>query len=170
MGFDCRQIFGDHGLRFTRQRKAIFQALASTEVHPTAEQLHGLVASDPSCAGISLATVYNTLDALCGARLCIKLPVTHGCARYDANLVCRTRENGTVQLAYEAARDPHLHVVDEESGAVLDVSDELSKRLMAAIPGDVVEAIEAELGYEIHEIALQLHGRAFLAEELAGRG
>lgn len=158
MGIDCRQIFCDRGLRFTRQRNAIFQALAKSEAHPTADQLHELVSSDPNCAGISLATVYNTLDVLCEARLCMKLPVTQGSARYDANQICRTHENGTVDLKYEKEQEPHLHIVDQESGAIIDVSSVLSRRIFAAIPAKVVADIEAELGYDIHEIALQLHG------------
>jgi len=159
MTFDCRRIFSERGLRFTKQRCAIFAALAQTKTHPTPEQLHFLVSDDPVCKSISLATIYNTLEALCEADLCVKLPVTHGSARYDANLVRRTGNNGTTKLTYEPAREPHLHLVDQQSGDIHDVPEDLSKRLLESIPREVVAEIEDKLGYEINRISLQFFGR-----------
>jgi len=158
--FDYRRIFADRGLRFTKQRCAIFEVLAYTDRHPTAEQLFEMVSDHPVCHGVSLATVYNTLDAFCDAELCVKLPVTHGCARYDANMVCKTNgEDGRMRIRYEPARQPHLHLVDQDSGEIHDVPDELSERLLASIPQSVVREIEEELGYEIRQVSLQFMGR-----------
>ena len=51
-----------HGLSVTHQRLAIFEALASSRAHPSAEQLHRLV--QKRIPTLSLATVYKNLEAL----------------------------------------------------------------------------------------------------------
>src|SRR6266851_1745955 len=59
-------VFAAHcrarGLSVTHQRLAIFEALASSHAHPSAEQLHRLV--QKSIPTLSLATVYKNLEAL----------------------------------------------------------------------------------------------------------
>lgn len=157
--FDYRRIFADRGLRFTKQRCAIFEILAYTDRHPTAEQLFEMVADHPVCRGVSLATVYNTLDALCDAELCVKLPITHGCARYDANLVRTSNGRDGKNVHYEPSRHPHLHLVDQESGEIHDVPDDLSQRLLESLPKRVLDEIEDRLGYEIRRVSLQFLGR-----------
>lgn len=70
------------GARPTRQRRAIFAALSSRCDHPTAETLHRAVRS--RVPGLSLATVYTTLEILVGAGLAGRLVGPDGVARYDA--------------------------------------------------------------------------------------
>lgn len=70
------------GARPTRQRRAIFMALSSRLDHPTAETLHRAVR--PRVPGLSLATVYTTLEILVGAGLAGRLVGPDGVARYDA--------------------------------------------------------------------------------------
>ncbi|NJL31929.1 MAG: transcriptional repressor [Phycisphaerales bacterium] len=67
-------MFADSGLRCTRQRRALFDALMATKSHPTADMLYRQVISD--CPGMSLATVYNTLEAFVKAGLVLKIPGT----------------------------------------------------------------------------------------------
>ena len=55
-----RDLLAQHDIRLTRQREEIYAALAATKAHPTAEELLRAVRS--SHPGISLATVYNTLE------------------------------------------------------------------------------------------------------------
>src|SRR2546430_13407296 len=50
------------GLAVTPQRLAIFRHLASTDRHPSAEELHATVRRE--LPTLSLATVYKTLDTL----------------------------------------------------------------------------------------------------------
>lgn len=68
--------------------------------------------------GSSLATVYNTLEALCDVGLCQKIITTAGVARYDADI------------------SNHLHVVSND-GSVLDVPEELADRISDSLPADV---------------------------------
>jgi len=111
----------------------IYDALRATKSHPTAEDLRRLV------PGTSTATVYNTLEALCEAGLCRKMPMDGGAARYDAD------------------RRDHLHIVLED-GEIVDVPDELGRRLIESLRGDVLEEIESALGVEVRDLRLELRG------------
>ena len=50
------------GLRLTPQRQAICELLANTQEHPTAQMIYEELR--PQFSSLSLATVYNTLEAL----------------------------------------------------------------------------------------------------------
>ncbi len=130
--------FRTHGVRPTRQREAVYAALASTDEHPTAEELFELVREkDP---GISLATVYNTLDALVRAGLCRRL-VGASCG---GKVVCR----------FDAEMSDHAHILRE--GGVIDVPHELSAELLKAIPQATVREIERVMGVRIAGLSVQL--------------
>jgi len=137
---DIRSVFAVRGLRCTKQRLVIYEALVGTKSHPTAEHVFDLVKE--KCPGISLATVYNTLDVLCRARLCRRLPVTKGSTRYDAD----TRA--------------HLHAVDAETGVVLDVPEPLSDQALNAVPTSLIHRIEDELNMTIERVSIQFIGRS----------
>jgi len=70
------------GARPTRQRRAIFSALSERLDHPTAEALYrGVRRRVP---GLSLATVYTTLEVLVEAGLAGRFIGADGVAHYDA--------------------------------------------------------------------------------------
>ncbi len=64
----------------TAQREAIYDVLCAASGHPTAEELFMLVRE--RVPGISLATVYNTLEMLVNTGLAVKIS-GEGPARYD---------------------------------------------------------------------------------------
>lgn len=133
-------LFATHGLRCTRQRLALYAALETSDAHPTADELFRLVGdTDPN---ISLATVYNTLEAFCESGLARKLPGTgsNGSARYDAG------------------RDPHLHVRCRDTGRIADVPDDLGRKIMNHIPAAAVKQLEAELGFKVDHVQIELVG------------
>ena len=134
-------LFNRHRLRCTRQRRALYEALMATCGHPTADQLYREVA--PHVEGMSLATVYNTLDALCDAGLARRLPGVglNGSTRYDATV------------------SDHLHARDERTGRLRDVPEELSRQLLDAIPRDTLQRIERELGFQLHHLNVELIGQ-----------
>jgi Fur family peroxide stress response transcriptional regulator len=70
------------GERTTRQRRAVFAALIDRTDHPTAEALHRVARR--KIPGMSLATVYTTLDVLVNAGLAGRLAGPDGVAHYDA--------------------------------------------------------------------------------------
>ena len=132
-------MFNKTGLRLTRQRAAVYKALAMTDEHPTADQLFQEVAQQDQ--DISLATVYNTLEAFCKAGLALKLSDGNGSARFDA-----TTEN-------------HLHFRDNQTGEVRDVPHQLSESLLDRLPREVLDQIEATMGCQIDRINIEFVGK-----------
>jgi Fur family peroxide stress response transcriptional regulator len=136
----ARLLFAEHALRCTKQRARVYCALETCRSHPTAEELHALVNSGEDACTMSLATVYNTLEALCSAGLCQKIVPAAGCAsaaRYDADL------------------EEHLHVVTPD-GRLLDVPNEISRQMLDRIPAEDVAALENEMGIKISRIAFHV--------------
>ena len=80
---DVREAFRDAGLRHTRQREAIYEALRETKSHPTAEELH----EEAVGAGVqvSLATVYNTLHQFTEAGMLRVLALETSKTYFDTN-------------------------------------------------------------------------------------
>ncbi len=133
----ARDVLRRHGIRCTRQREVIYDALRASKAHPTAEQLLGMVRdSDPK---MSLATVYNTLEALAenGLARRIASPVGNGPSRYDADI----------------SRHVHLTLAD---GRVLDLPDELAEAIKNAIPADLRERMSRQAGGDVGPIHVEL--------------
>ncbi len=134
-----QELFAKHSLRCTRQRRAMYEALASTTSHPTADQIFQRVGEREG--EISLATVYNTLEAFCRAGLAQKLASNNGSARYDATV------------------HNHLHIRDQDSGSVADVPAHLSEKLLDYIPAQAIKQLESQLGFRIQQVQIELVGR-----------
>ena len=71
------------GLRLTRQRREVYEALLSTSDHPSAVQVFSQVKK--RVPGISLATVYNCLETLARSGLVKQVNLDRGAARFCAN-------------------------------------------------------------------------------------
>ncbi|MEM1354240.1 MAG: transcriptional repressor [Planctomycetota bacterium] len=146
MPCDCDQhfveLFASHGLRCTKQRRAIYSALTTTRCHPTADELYKTV-QDAQLPGVSLATVYNTLEALCDAGLIQKLPDagSNGSARYDAHA------------------EHHTHLRDRQTGKIADAPDDLSQLLLQHVPTEVLDQIRQRTGFSVEQVQLELVGR-----------
>ncbi len=135
---DYRELFAAHGLRCTRQRQVVYAALAGTREHPTAEAIYDAVRQDSGSAGISLATVYNTLETLSNCGLCRKLATPGGPARFDA------------------LTDEHAHVVAAD-GSMMDLPEDLSDRVMAGVRDpELIAEIEKRLGVTVGRISIHL--------------
>ena len=102
------------GHRFTEQRAAVYRFLAHTNDHPTADEVFLNVRSD--VPGISLATVYKSLETLVGCGLATRLSYSDGSARYDG----RT--------------DPHHHTRCLSCGSVSDIPGHLPDRYLQNLP------------------------------------
>jgi Fur family transcriptional regulator, peroxide stress response regulator len=74
----------ERGARPTRQRRVVYAALAERFDHPTAEAIHRIARR--RSPGMSLATVYTTLDLLVEAGLAARVAGPDGAARYDARV------------------------------------------------------------------------------------
>tara|TARA_Y100001933_G_scaffold230092_1_gene246885 strand:- start:482 stop:973 length:492 start_codon:yes stop_codon:yes gene_type:complete len=137
---DLRALFRAHGLRCTRQREQIYTALATTTSHPTAEELHHIVKD--SEGGLSLATVYNTLEAFTERGLCRRIPSASGSgpSRFDADIA------------------DHAHIVLDD-GRILDLPHDLGEQIASEVPQAVLGAIEARLGVRIESVSVQFTAR-----------
>lgn len=142
-----RELFEKHGLRCTKQRVALYEALRQSMDHPTAEDLYRAVR--PLTSRLSRATVYNTLEALCSAGLARRLPTTHGCSRYDADIM------------------EHLHFRCRETSEIRDVPPELGQRLLKKLPREVLTEIERCMGVCIEGVNIQLLGRSAVTAKQA---
>ncbi|MCV6593146.1 MAG: transcriptional repressor [Silicimonas sp.] len=119
------------GLRMTGQRRTIATVLEEAVDHPDVEELHARAAARD--AGISLATVYRTVKLFEEAGILEKLEFRDGRARYE-----------------DAERDHHDHLIDLNSGEVIEFVDAEIEELQ--------ERIAAKLGYELKGHRLELYG------------
>lgn len=120
------------GVRLTGPRRIILEVLGASDDHPDALELHRLVAAaDP---GISLATVYRTVGLLEEKGVLEKHTFTDGRARYEATI-----------------GGHHHHMIDVETGAVIEFASEEFERLH--------EEIARRHGYEVVDHKLELHVR-----------
>ena len=94
------------GLSATAQRIAVFQVVHNEADHPTPEQVKAAV--DKVFPKISLATVYNTLNAL-----------------VERGLVNAVKVPDSGKVVYDANVSKHYHFIDEDSGRLIDLSPEL---------------------------------------------
>ena len=130
--------FAEHcrksGLSVTRQRLAIFEALAASREHPSAEDLHRAVRKrNPH---LSLATVYKNLEALRDIGAVSDVNALHEHGRYEAALP------GT------GAGSPHHHLVCIRCRKVVDLHD-------AGL--DDLQVSDSH-GFEVHALKVQVEG------------
>ena len=118
-------------LRMTSQRKIIAQVLEDTADHPDVEELYTRASKiDPT---ISIATVYRTVQLFDEAGILDKLEFGDGRARYE-----------------DAERDHHDHLIDINSGSVIEFVDSDIEKLQ--------EKIANKLGYKLMGHKLELYG------------
>ncbi len=132
------ELFTAHGLRCTRRRRAIYEALAASHKHPTTDQLYRQVAD--SVNWLSLATVYNTLEAFCREGLAQRVFGNGGSSRYDTTV------------------HDHLHLRCERTGDLCDVPQHIGQQLLDRIPPDVIQQIESKLGFKVRHVQIELIG------------
>ena len=139
MTISTDDLMKQHGVRATPKRRMIYDTLATTTDHPTADELFVSVRNKMPC--VSLATVYNTLEVFSEVGLILKVPGNGNSNHYDAKL------------------QDHLHARCCDSGAVRDVPDTLSREVLDSIPDDVIAEIESRLGFKVEQLQIQLIGK-----------
>jgi Fe2+ or Zn2+ uptake regulation protein len=147
-----RDLLTAHGLRCTAQREQVYAALMASKVHPTAEELHHLLNQSGAdggsisggAGGISLATVYNTLDVF----------TRHGLARRIAPV----HAGAAAAFRYDADTRNHAHVVLPD-GSIRDLPDDLSDRIIASIAPDLRDEVRTRTGVDITRISVEFDSR-----------
>ena len=88
---------------FSAKREAIYNMLASTKAHPSAEWIHEQLRD--KIPDLSLGTVYRNLSVFKEAGLAKTVAVVNGQERFDADM------------------SDHAHMICEGCDAVIDISD-----------------------------------------------
>lgn len=128
---NLEQKCADAGLKMTGQRKTILKVLDSAQDHPSVEEVYERAKSED--ASISMATVYRTLNMLDELELVVRHEFKENFARYELNM------------------DHHHHLIDIESGEVVEFQNEEIEKMK--------EDIARKLGYELVECRLELYGK-----------
>jgi Fur family ferric uptake transcriptional regulator len=119
-------------LKMTGQRRVIARVLSDSADHPDVEELYRRAAALD--ARISIATVYRTVRLL------------------EENGILERRDFGGGRARYEpSAHGHHHHLIDVDTGRVIEFEDEEHER--------VLKAIAARLGFELVSHRLELFGR-----------
>ncbi len=124
------QLCIEKGLKMTEQRRVIARVLSESADHPDVESVYRRATEiDPK---ISIATVYRTVRLFEEANILARHHFGSGPARYE-----------------EMPQDHHDHLIDLQSGRVIEFRNEEIERLQRA------EA--ARLGYRLVDHRLELY-------------
>lgn len=119
------------GLKMTGQRKIILRVLDESEDHPAVDMVYERARNiDPS---ISMATVYRTLNLLSEMDLVVRHDFNENFSRYEVNM------------------EHHHHLIDVESGEVIEFQDSDIEVMK--------QEIAKKLGYDLIECRLELYGK-----------
>lgn len=130
---DIEALCAEKGLRITEQRRVIARVLSESEDHPDVEALHARAAQIDS--GISIATVYRTVRLFEEAGILERHDFGDGRARYEA-----------------APESHHDHLIDVETGKVIEFADEELEALQ--------KKIAERLGFRLVDHRMELYGVA----------
>lgn len=132
-----RRALEGSGWRRTPQRSAVYAYLSEANWHFTSEDLYRRFKA--TIPNISLATVYNVLEAIVASGLATKLTEGDGSARYDAR------------------SDHHYHFRCLRSGEVQDLPTPLDPELIAKLDHGLPERLAAQ-GFHLTGHRLELVG------------
>jgi Fur family transcriptional regulator, ferric uptake regulator len=136
------QLCIEKGLRMTEQRRVIARVLSDSADHPDVEAVHRRATEiDPK---ISIATVYRTLRLFEEASILARHDFGDGRARYE-----------------EATSDHHDHLIDVQSGRVIEFQNEKIEQLQ--------REIAEHLGYKLVGHRLELFAVPAAGNGKAGR-
>ncbi len=134
----AEQLLKRKGLRVTRQRTAVLEAIGSRpREHLTAEEIFELVKVD--CPDIGLATVYRTIQLLGSLHLIDRINFDDGFVRYEMGSALE----GT-------GKHRHHHLICIKCGRVISFQDDLLEELE--------REIAATTGFRVVNHEVKLYG------------
>ncbi len=126
-------LCAERGLRMTTQRSVIARVLSAATDHPDVEEVHRRAHKVDS--RISLSTVYRTVRLL-----------------ENEGIIDRHDFGDSGRARYERVKsDHHDHLIDTESGQVIEFKNEEIEKLQ--------ERVARDLGYELVRHRLELYGK-----------
>ncbi len=135
---DFERILKEHGLKKTKQRVLVLEALASCgDEHLTAEEIYEIVKAE--FPEIGLATVYRTIQLLSGLGLVESIQLGDGYVRYEIGKIGGSEAHH------------HHHLICLECGKIIsfrdDLLDELEKRIKESVSFQVTNHEVKLYGY-----------------------
>ena len=124
---DLNERLTTGGFRFTPQRRQVYDVLIQKRDHPTAEEV--FIRAKQAMPDISMATVYNCLDALVQCGLVRQVQLERGATRFCPNM------------------EEHCHYYCDECGTVFDV----------ALTGNSA-VVPRPKGFKIDHYEIAVHG------------
>ena len=124
----CKKV----GIRLTGQRRLIISVLENSKDHPDVETL--FERANKIDSKVSIATVYRTVKVLKNAGILEKLEFNDGRSRFE-----------------DAVRKHHDHLIDLDTGKVIEFIDEESEHIQ--------KKIASKLGYKLIGHKLELYGK-----------
>ena len=124
----CKNV----GIRMTGQRRLIIKVLENSKDHPDVETL--CERANKIDNKVSIATVYRTVKVLQTAGILEKLEFNDGRSRFE-----------------DAVRKHHDHLIDLDTGMVIEFIDEEIEHIQ--------KKIAKKLGYDLVGHKLELYGK-----------
>ena len=124
----CKNV----GIRMTGQRRLIIKVLENSKDHPDVEAL--FERANKIDNKVSIATVYRTVKVLQNAGILEKLEFNDGRSRFE-----------------DAVRKHHDHLIDLDTGKVIEFIDEEIEHIQ--------KKIATKLGYNLVGHKLELYGK-----------
>ncbi len=128
---DLEALCVEKGMRMTDQRRVIARVLGEASDHPDVEEVYRRATAVDS--NISIATVYRTVRLFEGAGILSRHDFRDGRSRYEP-----------------ASDDHHDHLLDVESGEVIEFHDPEIEELQRKIAD--------KLGFELIDHRMELYG------------
>ncbi|MFQ6611990.1 MAG: Fur family transcriptional regulator [Fidelibacterota bacterium] len=125
-----RAILQKEGLKYTKQRQAVWDEICSTTTHRDAEDIYLTIVKRG--LRVSRATVYRTIDVLVKNKMVRKLELGEGRARYEHRL----------DVSH------HDHLVCRKCGKIVEFVDDRIESLQEVI----VRQHGFELDYHSHQL------------------
>lgn len=125
------KLCAEKGLKMTAQRRVIARVLSEAEDHPDVEELYRRASKIDDA--ISIATVYRTVRLFEEANILERHDFRDGRSRYE-----------------EVTDEHHDHLIDVETGDVIEFQNEEIERLQ--------REIAKKLGYNLVDHRLELYG------------
>ena len=119
------------GVRLTDQRRIIAKVMSESDNHPDVDELHKKVNKHDS--KISIATVYRTVKLF-----------------EEAGILAKHDFKGTKARYEETTREHHDHLIDINTGEIIEFVNEDIERLQ--------KKVSEKLGYKLVDHRLELYG------------
>jgi len=125
---DLTERLENSGFRSTSQRAHVYKVLVEERDHPTAEQV--FIRAKRGMPEISMATVYNCLDALVRAGVARQVTVDRGATRFCPNM------------------QEHCHFYCHSCDTVIDIE----------LPAENPAGIPLPRGFQVEHYDIAIHG------------